>query len=219
MLRYAQATDRGRVRPDNEDATTAHTAAGAALFAVADGLGGMMHGEVASRSAVDTLSRWFTALKTEPTTGELAAAFEEANAAIWRLNRAQPVDDWMATTLTACVFVPGRLFTAHVGDSRLYLCRGDRIRQMTVDHSAGRHELTRVVGMQAGARPDLAEHAWEPGDVYVLCTDGLYSMVSEARLLRAACAYPPEEACRRLLSEGNAAGGFDNLTLQIVMLK
>jgi protein phosphatase len=216
-LVYAQRTDRGRVRERNEDFHAASVGREGALFVVADGLGGMADGDAASRQAVEALlDSWSAAPQRDE--AALAVAFERANARVFEQNRARPPLRWMATTLTASLFQRGRLSVAHVGDCRLYRIRQRGAERLTRDHSVSRHELTRVVGTGPDAEPDRYAFETAPGDLYVQCSDGLYGALEEAALVRVAVTGSVEEAARRLVEAANAAGGPDNITVQVVRI-
>ena len=231
MLRVAEhfeRSDTGRRRRANEDAFYAR----APLFAVADGVGGAQAGEVASGIAVEVLQQGL------PDDGgsveeRLRARVEEANARITALARADDERAGMATTLTVAYVGEHELSVAHVGDSRLYRLREGSFERLTDDHSmveelvrqgkitpeeADEHPqrsiITRALGREAGVQPD--SHTWRgrDGDLYLLCSDGLTSMVSEADVAAIVRDTPSlERAGRALVDAANAAGGRDNITV------
>lgn len=214
MLRFSQKTDPGLVRPNNEDSYFAVAGEGAALFAVADGLGGMDRGEEASSRAVQELKEKFD-FSLDPETA-LKQGIERANAAIFAANEKTTFDRWMATTLTASYFKDAGLTVGHVGDCRIYRLRGKEFLSLTVDHSTGRHTLTRALGISRRVLPDIYRWDVKAGDIYVQCSDGLYACVPEKEMRRIASGASPEAACQELIKLANAQGGPDNITVQII---
>lgn len=189
------------------------------LFAVADGLGGMERGEVASGMAVLELHYLFKAMIEFTGPSWLREAFVKVNQRIYGENKPLAVDEWMGTTLTASLFFKDQLTIGHVGDSRLYQIRRGAISRLTTDHSLDRYTLTRVVGTGPKVEADIYEIQAEPGDTYVQCSDGLYSMVSDEAISAAASSCSPEEGCRRLVELANGNGGADNITLQVIKVQ
>ena len=237
MLRVAhhvERTDTGRQRKDNEDAYFAR----APLFAVADGMGGAQAGEVASSLAVEVLEE---GLPDGPGSIEerLAERVREANRRINELSRSDDQRAGMGTTLTAAYVGEHELSVAHVGDSRLYRLRDDHFERLTDDHSlveelvrqgrltqqeADEHPqrsiITRALGPEAGVEPDSRTWPARDGDVYLLCSDGLTSMVPELRVgevLRSADDL--DTAGRALVDAANEAGGRDNITVVLFRLE
>jgi serine/threonine protein phosphatase PrpC len=234
-LRWGAATDSGRVRTANEDSVLAV----AQVFAVADGMGGHAAGEVASAVAVETLARNLTDGTVTLTT--VLDAIREANESVYRRSLNEPGARGMGTTLTVIAPVvsdDGRdhLVVANVGDSRSYLFAEGQLRQLTRDHSyveemlaagqitaseARHHPHRHVVTRALGVEPIVAIDSWlvtpEPGDRYIICSDGLVNEVPDdqiAQLLRAAP--EPQRAADALVAAANAAGGRDNITVVVV---
>jgi serine/threonine protein phosphatase PrpC len=237
MLRVAdhfERTDPGRARRINEDSFFAR----APLFAVADGVGGAQAGEVASHLAVEVIEQGL------PERGgsieeRLRDLVEEANAKINALSRTDEQRAGMASTLTVAYVGEHELSVAHVGDSRLYRLRDGTFERLTDDHSlveelvrqgkltpqeADEHPqrsiITRALGLEVGVQTD--SHTWpaRDGDVYLLCSDGLTSMVPEERvgeIIGREAALP--EAGRALVDAANAAGGRDNITVVLFRLE
>jgi serine/threonine protein phosphatase PrpC len=237
MLRVAEhveRTDTGRQRRANEDAYFARSP----LFAVADGMGGAQAGEVASQMAVTALE---PGLPDGPAPAEerLAVLARDANAAIHALSRSAEGAVGMGTTLTAAYVDGERLALAHVGDSRAYRLRAGALEQLSQDHSlveelvrqgkltheeADRHPqrsiITRALGPEDEVEVDHQSWPAQAGDVYLLCSDGLTSMVPQARvgdLLRGAATL--QAAARALIDAANAAGGKDNITVLLFRLE
>jgi protein phosphatase len=237
MLRvaeHAERTDTGRQRRANEDAFLAR----APLFAVADGMGGAQAGEVASRTAVETLA---AGLPAGPGGVEerLAEVVRTANLRIHELSVADDERAGMGTTLTVAHVGPHELTIAHVGDSRAYRRRDGVLERLTTDHSlveelvrqgrlspeeAEEHPqrsiITRALGPEAHVVPDAHTLAGRDGDVLLLCSDGLTSMLPEARINELLGAAPDlRQAARDLVDAANAAGGRDNITVVLLRLE
>ena len=224
-LAYGQLTDQGRVRENNEDAFCAVVLKGelfskkGALFAVADGLGGLSRGEVASRMAVDWVREFFAGEIFFPKDPEwLRTAFDGANRKIFGINEKEFPGDPMGTTLTASWIHGGRVHIGHVGDCRAYRVRSGSPEQLTRDHTMSRHILSRAVGIEEKVQMDLYEAEALPGDVYVQCSDGLYPLLSDEELAEIVSRYEPQEACRHLVRLANDRGGPDNITVQVVRI-
>jgi PPM family protein phosphatase len=223
----AMHTDRGRVRPRNEDAALL----GTNVFAVADGVGGNHAGDVAARIATAVLSA-----RAAHATGalQLRAATLDAHRAVARAGAADPALAGMATTLTAMLLCEDRVAVAHVGDSRAYRLRNGRLERMTADHTAAewlaargrvrveawQHTLVRALGGTGGDRPDVGVHDARPGDAWLLCSDGLTDQVPESRLLASFQRAPSlPDATRALVALANEAGGRDNVTVVAALLR
>ena len=228
MLRVAEQasrTDTGRQRHANEDAYFAR----APVFAVADGMGGAQAGEVASRIATDAFD---SELGSGPAEAELRSLVESANREIHELAKRDASVAGMGTTLTAAVISGEEVALAHVGDSRAYRLRGSRLERLTKDHSlveelrstgqltdeqAEEHPqrsiITRALGPEERVQVDTLTVQAEPGDVFLLCSDGLTTMVEEEKITRILVgATSLDAAVRALVEEANRAGGRDNIT-------
>jgi protein phosphatase len=239
-------TDVGLERTENEDyygyfepEDDAQFARKGRLVIVADGMGGHQAGEVASRMAFETVRDIYAASPEDDPQQVLAEAFRVANRAIFDLARSQPAMEGMGTTCSALVLKDGQAFFAHVGDSRIYLSRDDKILQLTRDHSvvmdqvrggllneadisgrADRNVINRAVGVLPSVQVDLSPlpiPTYE-GDVFVLCSDGLSNLVSAEEIRQAVTTEHPRDACRKLVDLAKSRGGYDNITLQIVKL-
>ncbi len=246
-LRTAVLSDAGCVRADNEDSAcciaptpgTAQARQGV-LALVADGMGGHAAGEVASRLAAEAVGeRYYRDTGTEPRAA-LDAALREANRRIHAAARADTALAGMGTTCTALVLRGGYAYAAHVGDSRLYLVRGDAIYRMTEDHSlvmemvrqgwltpeqARQHAERNVLTRALGTRPEVEIVNWEqpfplrPGDRFVLCTDGLHDLVDDDEIKAVALSgEAPEAICAALLELAKSRGGYDNVSIVVVQL-
>ena len=220
-------TDTGRQRRDNEDSSYARPP----VFVVADGMGGAQAGEVASRIAIEAFARGL------PDSGSpeerLAARAREANTRIHELSRAEHERAGMGTTLTAAYLDDAHLSIAHVGDSRAYLFRDGALTRLTQDHSlvdelvrrgklteeqAAEHPqrsiITRALGPEPTVDVDTWTYAVRDGDVVLLCSDGLTSMISEERIAETLASAPTlDRAAQQLIDDANEAGGRDNITV------
>jgi protein phosphatase len=236
MLRAAESickTDTGRQRRDNEDSAMAQ----APVFAVADGMGGARAGEVASQLAIETFEQGL------PESGSseelLAERVREANRAIYDKAATEPELQGMGTTLTAAYLDDAHLSIAHVGDSRAYLFRDGELQRLTQDHSlvdelvrrgklteeqAAEHPQRSIITRALGIEPDVEVDTWSypvrAGDVLLLCSDGLTSMISDNRMAEVLGAAPSlERAAGELIGEANEAGGRDNITVVLFRLE
>ena len=226
VAEHAGLTDTGLERTGNEDSYVVREP----LFAVADGMGGAKAGEIASGMVADTLEAAFNAGNLP---GQLAPAIEDANRRVHALAQEDRSREGMGTTVTAAWVGDTSLMVAHVGDSRCYRFREERLEQLTEDHSlvgglvrlgkltpqeAEQHPqrsvILRAVGVEANVEVDVDEHDLEDGDLYLLCSDGLYSMVRDeviAETLRMARSL--DDAAGMLIELANASGGRDNITV------
>lgn len=245
LVRYAALSDLGLRRQNNEDAATVristdgeHYHRRGHLFVVADGMGGHAVGELASRIATESLP--LTYLKSRhPNPGEaLFEAITAANAAIHSKGEANRDFARMGTTCTALVLSDQGAVIGHVGDSRCYRIRRGRIDQLTFDHSLQwelirrggmkpedvflqepRNVITRSLGPEPKVEIDIeGPYAVLPGDVYVLCSDGLPNHVEDHEIGAIAANLPPAEAARLLVHLANARGGTDNVTTIVVQV-
>jgi PPM family protein phosphatase len=228
LAQVAGLTDPGRVRRRNEDAFVCDPP----LFAVADGMGGAQAGEVASRLAAAAFHEYHEADALDPE-ARLRSIIQEANRRIYARASTDPHASGMGTTITAALVTGARVSVGHVGDSRAYLFRDEVLEQLTEDHSLvadlvrsgrltpeeaeahpQRSVITRALGTDAAVSVDSFSVEAKPGDVYLLCSDGLTTMLSSDSVRRALAETSSlEEAARRLIGEANAAGGEDNVTV------
>ena len=236
MLRAAESTlktDTGRQRRENEDSAFMQ----APLFVVADGMGGAQAGEVASRIAVEAFEEGLT--ESGSPEEQLADRVREANRQIYERSRAEHGREGMGTTLTAAYVDDAHLAIAHVGDSRAYLFRDGELTRLTHDHSlvdelvrqgklteeqAAEHPqrsiITRALGPEADVDVDTFTYPVRAGDVLLLCSDGLTSMVSEDRVAEVlGSSQTLDEAGDRLIRDANEAGGRDNITVVLFRLE
>jgi protein phosphatase len=233
----AAVSDRGRKRPSNEDAFGFSAEHG--VYVVCDGMGGAAAGEIASSLAVEEMMRRLSA----PAGSELAPMPQVAEDAICAANqaifsRAQRNHklSGMGTTMVGLVVVESRVWVLNVGDSRCYRLRSRSLRQLTMDHSLVeeqvrlgrmtrpealrsplRNVITRALGTQNKVTPDIFELEAEPGDLFMLCSDGLTRELSDP-LIESLLGVdlPLDKLCSRLVTAANKAGGHDNITCLLV---
>jgi PPM family protein phosphatase len=220
-------TDTGRQRSENEDSLFVR----APIFVVADGMGGAQAGEVASKTAADAFDRDLPEVSPEQF---LRETIETANRRIHELAHADPSRAGMGTTITAAIVDAQKeeVGIGHVGDSRAYRLRRGKLEQLTRDHSLveemrrkgqitdaqaedhpQRSIITRALGPEPEVEVDLQTVPAAPGDVFLLCSDGLTTMVGEERIAAILSATGTmRDAVRALIDEANAAGGRDNIT-------
>ncbi len=239
-IEMAGATDVGRVRSRNEDFLQVLPAEGMAILA--DGMGGHRAGDVASRMAVEILGEELAqregAPDEMPDKDALSAALKTANDAIRTVSRNEPDCFGMGATVVVAVFRGARFTAAHMGDSRLYRYADSAIDQLTEDHtlaqqyvrrglmsrqeaktSAGRNMLVKGLGIEKRVAPDIVSGALNPGDVFLLCSDGLSDVVPETELAAAlskAAAAPLQSVADRLVKLANDHGGPDNISVIVV---
>jgi serine/threonine protein phosphatase PrpC len=236
MLRAADTiakTDTGRQRRRNEDRVFARPP----VFVVADGMGGAQAGEVAARIAVEAFKAGLSGSGTAEE--RLASRAHEANRQIFDVASTQHDRAGMGTTLTAAYLDGSELVIAHVGDSRAYLFRGGSLTRLTQDHSlvdelvrrgklseeeAAEHPQRSIITRALGPEPTVEVDTWtypvRGGDVLLLCSDGLTSMVAEERVAEIlGQSHELEEVAQGLIDEANRAGGRDNITVVLVRLE
>jgi protein phosphatase len=232
--RSAGLTDTGRKRRQNEDAFVCEPP----LFAIADGMGGAQAGEVASRLAAAAIEEGATAIAGEE---GVATVVRAANTRIFERAVHDPAVAGMGTTATVAVVSEeaGTVTLAHVGDSRAYLYRAGALEQLTTDHSLvgelvrsgrlteaeaavhpHRSVITRALGTDAEVEVDTLTVEVAPGDLVLLCSDGLSAMVRDEEIVRVleATGGAPREAAEALVAAANDAGGEDNVTVVLFEL-
>ena len=241
-LEYFSATDTGRARSNNEDSVALDAAS--ALAVLADGMGGYNAGEVASSMATGfiktELGRWLQEAGANAADSEVRRAMDicvdNANRAIFNAANANPQYAGMGTTLVVALFRGTRVLIGHVGDSRAYRLRGGRLMQMTRDHSllqeqidaglitpeqasfsSNKNLVTRAVGVEDTVLLEIHQHEVHPGDLYLLCSDGLSDMLDDETLSQLLQGYDElEEAGNALIAAANEAGGKDNIAVILV---
>jgi protein phosphatase len=236
----AARTDVGVVRSGNEDNFLMLADRG--IFIVADGMGGHAAGEVASEMAVhivaDELGQ-YRGLNDEELATRMHNAIRKANEAIFSRTLSEHDKRGMGTTLTALVLLPDRYLIGQVGDSRAYLLRSDRLRQITKDHSYVQEQvdaglltpeqarvhpysnvITRCVGAGMEVTPDIYFGSLESEDLLLLASDGLTGMLEDEQLRRLLKADGgPQRAVDQMISEANRRGGLDNITASVIRIE
>ena len=222
-------SDVGRVRSRNEDAAIICDG----FFAVCDGMGGHRAGDVASKTAADTLR---AELSNKPfSIQNLLEAIRRANEKVYRLSHEEEHLAGMGTTLTAMLVEEEQVILAQIGDSRAYLFRGGVLRQCTHDHSfvaelvrAGtisyedarthphKNLITRALGTNAHVEADLFEIGRRAGDRWLLCSDGLTDLVTDIEIQDILYQTESEEAADALLATALDRGGVDNITFLLI---
>jgi len=236
---FAEISDRGLVRENNEDFVGHASPSNPQqvrncgwLFTLADGVGGQDRGEVASRLTVETvLAEYAKAPAGENRSPLLARAIQAANTRVY-----EAAHGGIATTLVACALRFDRATIAHVGDSRCYLIRNGRSQLLTRDHTVindqrriglitnsgvskvlTRHVLSRSIGTNLFVAPDVSEHNVKPGDLLLLCSDGLHGAVPDDTIARIATAGDSlKDAAQQLITIANQSDGGDNVSVQLV---
>ena len=233
----AAVTDRGRKRPSNEDAFGFSVEDG--IYVVCDGMGGAAAGEIASSLAVDEVLRLLAGNSTNGH-AHLPEAAEQAiiaaNEAIYARSQRNQRLSGMGTTLVALAVQESHVWVLNIGDSRCYRLRKGQLEQLTVDHSLVeeqvrvgrmsrsealrsplRNVITRALGTQCRVTPDIFGFEAEPGDLFLLCSDGLTRELSDpviGSLLSGEGSI--EDLCARLVEAAKSAGGHDNITCLLV---
>ncbi len=234
---HAAYSDTGLVREVNEDAYGSEEVGHGWLFVVADGMGGHQSGDVASRLAVKSILESFRNSTAIDPSRRLLESLATAHERIMARQGGSTGRERMGTTVVALYVTPGVAHYAWVGDSRIYLVRDGQISAITRDHTVGRelvdrglstpaevlenpdaHKLSRALGMDQQWEPECAPNPLptEPGDMLLMCSDGLYRMVPEGDALSLLLANEPVEAAIRLVEMANERGGKDNVTVQVV---
>ena len=238
-IEFHSALDAGRARSNNEDSVAVDEAAGLAVLA--DGMGGYNAGEVASHmltSFVSTeLGRWLREASGQASDLDVRRAMDicvdNANRAIFNAANSNPQYAGMGTTLVVAVFRDNRVLLGHVGDSRCYRLREGKLQQITRDHSllqeqidaglitpeqaafsANKNLVTRAVGVEDTVLLETHAHELLPGDVYLLCSDGLSDMLDDAAIGQLMQAIEPlPDLATSLIDAANEAGGKDNISV------
>jgi serine/threonine protein phosphatase PrpC len=241
MLNTATLTDIGRVRIVNEDrAVVQENMNGFALAIVADGMGGHQAGDIASQMAIEIIHQHLQTIAPDASLEDRKACLKEAaelaNEKIFEFAAQRENYHGMGTTVVAVVADEHTIVIGHVGDSRVYQIHAEGIDQLTEDHSlvnvlvksgqitreeAGHHPrrnvLTRALGTEEKVDVDIQDRSWSSGDILLLCSDGLSSLVSREQLLALVNSSGPlHEKARLLVNEALEAGGDDNITVVLV---
>lgn len=229
-------TNIGLVRKANEDNLLTDKKRG--LFVVADGMGGHEAGELASGIAIKTLDNFLSSeIITTNKGNSLYQAIQKANELIYHESQINSSCAGMGTTVTATLFIDDKLYVGHIGDSRVYLIRDKSIKLLTRDHSlvgellrkgelteseAYRHPhrniLTRALGTEPKVEIDIFEYEIRPGDLFLLCTDGLYNLVKDDEILSEISKNGTDlkKSVNQLVTIALNRGGVDNITVVLV---
>jgi protein phosphatase len=237
----AGLSDVGRQRVHNEDRFILLPEF--SVYVVADGMGGHQSGEVASRMAASIIASYFRTADGAATSLDerLRAAVTQANTRIFTRADDSRAHRGMGTTVVAAAFssADGRLHIAHAGDSRCYRIRGGKMEQLTRDHSLvsdallerpdlseadlaylPKNVITRALGIGPTVDVEIRAEPVEVGDVYLLCSDGLHSLVTDEEIAAVLARHPVlTEACQKLVELANEAGGKDNVTTVLVRIE
>lgn len=243
-VRWAAQTDVGVKRSHNQDAFGAQPAvdsngweAHGHVFVVADGMGGHAVGEKASAKAVRDIPFLYMKHARDGVIPALRRAFQETNAGIYAIGQENPEFRGSGTTSTGLIVRPEGVWVGHVGDSRAYRIRGGKCEQLTFDHSwvweiakrqgidpdqlgdFKKNVIIRSLGPDPEVEVDIeGPHPWMPGDVYLLCSDGLTNVVTPDEIGAVVTTLTPDEAVRFLVNLANLRGGPDNITVLIVQV-
>jgi protein phosphatase len=234
----AAASDRGRKRANNQDAFGFSIEHG--IYVVCDGMGGAAGGEIASSIAVDEVLHVLSERDPKAPIPKVAEdAVCTANRAVFERSQRNSNLSGMGTTLVALVVEQSTVWVLNVGDSRCYRLREGKLQQLTLDHSLveeqvrlgrmSKHEaqrsplrnvITRAVGTQNCVTPDCFQFEVQPGDLFLLCSDGLTRELPDAEVQELLTGDAPlEERTKRLVEAANKAGGRDNITCIVVHAK
>jgi PPM family protein phosphatase len=240
---FCTHTDPGLTRENNEDSVTFDAAT--RLGVLADGMGGYNAGEIASGMATtfikSELGRWLSEAGKAANSREVRRAMEicvdNANRSIFNAANSNPQYSGMGTTLVVAVFQEARLLVGHIGDSRAYRLRNGEMTQITRDHSLLQEQLdaglitpeqaatslhknlvTRALGVEDAVLLEVNEHRVEPGDLYLLCSDGLSDMIDDTAIesVLKTDASLPQKAIQ-LIENANASGGRDNISVLLAL--
>lgn len=247
-VQFGQASDPGKIRKNNEDSmgmfipsSRQQARSHGYLFAVADGVGGMDLGEIASATAVSVVTEEFGKAQSGAMLISLLPKLVHfANSAVHdRTLEPEYRGKRMATTLVACALRHDQAIVSHVGDSRCYLVRNGQAKQVTQDHtwvneqrklglisteeiaqSDSRHVLIRSLGPEMFVSPDTTALTLQPADLLVLCTDGLHDEMSSAAIAEIVSQKKPmDEIARELVARAVENDGNDNTTAQVIRVR
>lgn len=228
-MRVCHRTHQGLVRANNQDNWLAESA----LYGVADGMGGHKGGETASRVALQVFRNAIGQKK--PDADALRMAVEAANRRVYEMSARDDTLSGMGTTMSMIWQDTNRLLIAHVGDSRIYRLRDGQLQQITNDHSfvaelvrnniitpemakthPQRNIITRAVGVDPFVQVDVLQEELLPGDLWLICSDGLHGMVEDGEIQTILSEMELEDAAERLISRALENGGHDNVTFVLL---
>jgi PPM family protein phosphatase len=228
----AVKSDRGVRHETNEDAFSIIRTDNYQLFAVADGMGGPSKGEIASHLALSSIETFLKG-KKNLTKEDLTTAIQKANKALVELINSGPNFKGIGTTLTALAIVEDRIFFAHVGNSRIYHLAKGELKQITTDHTLANEKLTesevkdsdkmltRFLGVESELEIELKEYQTDNagGDYFIICSDGLFSALSEEQIQKVVVSLEPKAAVAQLVQLANEGSGSDNVTVVVAQIE
>ena len=235
-MKCAYGSNVGSLRTVNQDAYLAATIKNidriSYVFAVADGLGGHRSGEVASKTAVDFIKNNLSRIRNYFDSEEMMSFVKDINLELKTIGDDEPARLGMATTLTMCIVDGNQLCICHVGDSRAYSITDEKIVRLTKDHSLvqilvdegkitqeeaeihpQKNVITRALGTDNSVNVDFYRYHIEPDAIYLLCSDGLFNMVSDNNIKAIVLENTLEDAAKKLIDLANINGGKDNITV------
>ncbi|MBC3804733.1 Stp1/IreP family PP2C-type Ser/Thr phosphatase [Acetobacterium fimetarium] len=235
-MKCAYGSNVGSLRTVNQDAYLAATIKNidriSYVFAVADGLGGHRSGEVASKTAVDFIKNNLSRIRNYFDSEEMMSFVKDINLELKTIGDDEPARLGMATTLTMCIVDGNQLCICHVGDSRAYSITDEKIVRLTKDHSLvqilvdegkitqeeaeihpQKNVITRALGTDNSVNVDFYRYYIEPDAIYLLCSDGLFNMVSDNNIKAIVLENTLEDAAKKLIDLANINGGKDNITV------
>jgi len=242
QLEIGSLTDKGCIRHVNQDYIGLIQSPDNSGFVavVADGMGGHQAGDIASRMAVEEIQRdYFIQVKKQAPEKALLRVFEAANAVVFSQAQHSPEYQGMGTTLVALVLYESAAYFANTGDSRLYLIRDNKIRQLSDDHTLvaemlrqglidaeqaqnhrDKHIITHAVGTKDKVFVDTSNTPLplQFEDYFLLCSDGLYDLVNDTEIFHQATTCPAQQACQELVQLANSRGGYDNISVIIIKI-
>lgn len=241
MKIYAK-TDIGQVRHINQDAYyISEENDNYKLCILADGMGGYTGGEIASRLACISVANYIKAnfeeskeYSKEELMEIIKSAMEQANKSVYEKSREERELEQMGTTLEVCLIYNNRVFIGHIGDSRIYRIRQEFMKKITIDHSyvqklvkdgtitkeealthPKKNMLMKALGCEENIEPDVTVKNFNPGDVILICSDGLTNMIAEQEIYNIV-KQDTENAVENLVKKANELGGYDNITVIII---
>lgn len=237
-MQFYSLTDRGKLRPNNEDCCFAKQTDIFTLLILADGMGGHLAGEVASSRAIEIVSTFIekhltSSLIPAQIFSILSQAVENANETVYNLSLTDDTLSGMGTTLDVCVIIENTAYIAHIGDSRVYKISAQKeISLLTKDHSLvsymietgaitpeealnhpQKNVITRALGTTSHSDADVFQLKLEKGDRLLLCSDGLSNMLDDETILKVTSRGQIEKCAQKLVNLANNAGGTDNITV------